>query len=426
MRGRGVKINRNYNRPFFSKRQRSTTESARVLFFFGLMIGGFLMFIVTQYERLQVQAMDMVGLAPPPTPFASDYATDGYNAFMIGDVDEAARLFERAVALQPENIDYVYEYGRMLIEAGREPDSIPIADQAISIAPNDPRGYALKARALMFDDPATAIQTAINGNEVDPNFAPLHAAMGVAYFNLQRWREAIAEGELAVQLDPNDAFSHRMLWLVRTYVGDYQGAIDTLQRAIDLQPSLVSPYFELAFLYKLDQVGQDTMAVATYNRILEMDPENAQAYLRLCETYANVANADFRVAQPFCDRALDIDPNYGSAYRETGRMQYNRRNYEGSIESFERCAALGAEDIECWYLRGLAHYWLAQCEDAWDILQEAQVRAQTNNEGEGVMNAIEIGLFNVTQNCEGYQNQSVPSPPPPTPIPPTPIGGSIG
>lgn len=426
MRGRGVKINRNNTRPFFSKRQRGTAESARIVFFFGLLIGGFLMFVVTQYDRLQVGAMDLVGLAPDPTPYASDYATQGYSALMAGDMDAAARLFDRAVDLQPQNIDYLYEYGRVLIESDREAEAISVADQAMQAAPNDPRGYALKARALMFDDPAQAIQVAINGNDVDPNFAPLHAAMGVAYFNLQRWREAIAEGELAIQLDPNDAFSHRMLWLVRTYVGDYQGAIDTLQNAINLQPNFVAPYFELAFLYKLDQVGQSTMAVATYNRILEMDPDNAQAYLRLCETYAGVNNADFRLAQPFCDQALDIDPTYGSAYRETGRMQYNRRNYEGSIESFEQCVALGSDDIECWYLRGLAHYWLAQCEDAWNVLQEAQIMARDNNEGQGVIDAIDIGLFNVTQNCEGYENVPLPEPPPPTAIPPTPIGGSIG
>lgn len=426
MRGRGVKINRDYNRPFFSKQQRSTGESARLLFLIGLLMGGFLMFVVTQYDRLQVQAMSVIGIAAEPTPFASEYATQGYDAFMAGEVEEAAELFEQAVELQPQNVDYLYEYGRMLIEADRVQEAIPVADQAMQVAPDDVRGYALKARALMFSDPAQAIQVAINGNEVDPNFAPLHAAMGVAYYNLQRWREAIQEGERAIELDPYDAFSHRMLWLVRSYVGDYQGAIDTLQRAIDLQPNLVAPYFELAFLYKLDQVGQDTMAVATYNRILEMDPDNARAYLRLCETYAGVDNAEFRIAQPYCDEALRIDPEFGSAYRETGRMQYNRRNYEGSIESFEQCVALGAEDIECWYLRGLAHYWLAQCEDAWNVLQEAQVRARANNEGQGVLAAIETGLFNVTQNCEGYQNVPIPEPPTPTPIPPTPIGGNIG
>lgn len=401
-------------------------QSARTVFLFGLLVGGLLMFVVTQLDRLQLQAMDALGVAPEPTPFASEYATRGYDLFMAGDVEGAVREFERAAALQPGNIAYLYEYGRMLIEAGQEADAIPVAEQAMQVAPNDARGYALMARALMFDDPAQAIQFAINGSDVDPGFAPLHAAMGVAYYNLQRWREAIVEGERAIELDPYDAFSHRMLWLVRSYVGDYQGAIDTLEQAIALQPNLVSPYFELAFLYKLDQVGRPEMAVAIYNEILDMDPENPRAYLRLCETYAGVDQADFRIAQPFCDRALEIDPTYGSAYRETGRMQYNRRNYEGAIESFEQCAALGSEDIECWYLRGLAHYWLAQCQEAWDVLQEAQVRARDANEGQGVLNAIEVGLFNVTQNCEGFENMPIPEPPPPTPIPPTPIGGSIG
>jgi tetratricopeptide (TPR) repeat protein len=102
-----------------------------------------------------------------------------------------------------------------------------------------------------------------------------------------------------------------------------------------------------------------------------------------------------------------------------GQLQYNRRNYESAIDSFNNCVAYGSNEIECYYIRGLAHYFLGQCDEAWVILQDSLNYAVQDP----IINAINIGLYNVTQRCAGYENQSLPTPIPPTPIPPTPIGG---
>jgi tetratricopeptide (TPR) repeat protein len=186
---------------------------------------------------------------------------------------------------------------------------------------------------------------------------------------------------------------------------------------------LTTPYFYLAALYGLPQVNQPEMAIATYEHIISLDPTNAKAYLRICETYARVDEADFQKAQEYCDDAIEIDSNYASAYRQRGQMQYNRRNYEGSIESFQECVDLGSDEIECWYLRGLAHFWLGECDQAWDVLQEAQIMAAEQGIAQSVVDNIEAGLYNITQKCTGYANQPTPTPAPPTPVPLTPIGG---
>ncbi|MEL7434932.1 MAG: hypothetical protein AAFN11_13385, partial [Chloroflexota bacterium] len=151
---------------------------------------------------------------------------------------------------------------------------------------------------------------------------------------------------------------------------------------------------------------------------------------------------------------------YTSAHRMRGQLRYSRRNYEGAIESFQMCYLLYAEEqlgidiidpievetqpniditsieeqvdpstldlagleIECIYVRGLAHYFLggANCDLAWRWLNFAlnhsgsQASVETN---------ILQGLTNVTVRCAGYIGRSLPTPIPPTPIPPTPIGG---
>jgi tetratricopeptide (TPR) repeat protein len=158
------------------------------------------------------------------------------------------------------------------------------------------------------------------------------------------------------------------------------------------------------------------MSVAIYNRVLEIDPNNARAYLRLCETYAAVG--EFRDAEPFCDQALEIDPDYADAHRMLGQLRYSRRNYEGAIEEFQTCLDLGSEQIECYYIRGLAHYFLGQCDLAWKWLNDSLARASDPS----IINSINIGLGNIRVRCSGYVDVELPTSIPPTVIPPTPIG----
>ncbi|MFW5748357.1 MAG: tetratricopeptide repeat protein [Chloroflexota bacterium] len=414
-------INRNYSRPFFSSRRRSGI-GARGLFVIGLVLGGIVVFFLMNFSQIQLRTLDAFGMAPTPTPFASDQATRSLQMFATGNLEGALVMMADAVDQRPNNIDYLYEYGMMLYEAERFDEALQIAERAIAAAPEDPRGYALKARGLMWSDPPAAIQVAIQGTDTNPDFAPLYAAQGIAYTNLGRWQEGLRMGARAIELDPNNLFVQMSYQFPLIYRGDYRRAIEAVETAIALNPNLPGLYFYLARLYSLPQVGEPEMAIATYERIIEMDPDNAKAYLRLCQVYAGVENARFDIAQPYCDAAIQIDPTYGDAYAQRGQMQYVRRNYEGAIQSFEQCIENGSEQIECWYLRGFSYYRLGECDLAWEITNEARPMAVEQGLGIIVEN-IDNVLDAITQRCPNYEGLTVPTPIPPTPIPPTPIGG---
>jgi len=146
----------------------------------------------------------------------------------------------------------------------------------------------------------------------------------------------------------------------------------------------------------------------------------------LCESYFKIGQND--QAQGYCEDSLEINPQYPQAHRQLGMVKYNRRNYEGAIESFDACVTAGGEEIQCWYLRGLAHYYLGQCDEAWAVLEEA-LRIVSNVEenprpaDDPVVSAIREGLRLTTVSCARYSGRAVPTALPPTPIPPTPIGG---
>lgn len=406
-------VHRNYQKPFFSKRG----NTLRLAYFgvMALLILGIPVLAATQYQPLQLAALDVFGIAPTATPFASQRAEQGQSMFLQGKLTDAEAFYALAVQQQPDNINYLYEYGKLLIELDRNEEAELLGQRMIELAGDDPRGYALAANALVWSDPARAIPYATSGVELGVPFAPLNSALAVAYTNIGRYQEALQRGDLAIRQDPMDASVRRAYAYPLTYVGRYTDAIQQLEQAIAINPNIPAPYFELASLYR--RLDDEEMAVAIFDRLIELDPTNAKAYLRKCETLAAVGL--FRRAEPFCETALQLDPQYADAYRMLGQLRYSLRNYESAIESFNTCVSLGSEAIECYYIRGLAHYFLGQCDDAWRVLNESLARGPA----QPIIDAIKIGLSNVTVNCAAYRGQQLPTPIPPTLIPLTPIGG---
>ncbi|MBI1257290.1 MAG: tetratricopeptide repeat protein [Chloroflexi bacterium] len=435
-----MQIKRDYSQPFFSDRRRRRGLWRWLLLYIVLVLG-FLFFVDSNFSTLQLLALDAVGQAPPPTPFASELANEGVDKLSMGDLAGARDLLRRAVMQQPNNIDYLYSYGRDLIELGVDdnsiyPEAIQIGEQAIQANPNDPRGYAIKARAMDLNgDSANAVPVGQAGLQTDRNFAPLYTALSSAFRDIDRYDVSLQYAEQAIQLDPNDPDAHRVYALALIWVGRRDEALDQLQQAVGLNPNLASPYFELASMYRTMAIqdangGQSDyeMAIATYEKILAMQPNNAKAYLRLCQTYTELG--DHRRGQGYCEDALAINDQYAEAWRSLGQTQYPQRNYEGAIESFDKCVALEAnrpqadQEIECFYLRGLSYYYLGECQQAWDILTDSinRVRLTSDDPNNPVLVNSEHGLELITQNCTGFAGRALPTPIPPTAIPPTPIG----
>lgn len=416
-------IRRDYTRSYYDKRRHSSPLMILIL---GMMIGGILVITSLQFSTLQAEALKMVGMAPAPTAFPGVYANSGAEKFAKGDLKGAKQDLGQAAALAPDNIPYLYEYGRVLIELDEAELAVPVADRIIEIAPNDVRGYALKANALAWSDSGNAVPIAIQGRNIDPNFGAIYVALTLAYTNLSRYELARDSAERGMQLEPNNPEIYRAYAYTMIYLGNSPRAVELLETAIALNPNLTAPYFQLAYEYKSPRMNQPKMAAAIYEHLINISvsvEDKAKANLRMCETFNAADKVDFALAEPYCREAINIKPDYGSAYRELGRMRYKRRNYEGAIEAFQTCVALGATDIECWGLRGLAHYWMGQCDLAWEVLNEAAIRARQQGEGQGTIDDIDTGLYNVTQKCDGYRNIPTPTAVLPTAIPPTPIGG---
>ncbi len=342
----------------------------------------------------------------------------------------SVEFYGEAATLEPANMDIQFEYIRNLIYlsySGRgyafnARDALRVAENSIDIAPNDARARTAYALALLANDRYDeAALAALTASEIAPTWAEPRAYLSFAYYNLDRHESAQEQAAIAVELDSNSVDARRALALSLGYIGNYSETIRQLETAIQIHPQLAAVYFELALYYRY--LENFEAAIQAFDRVLANDPRNVRAWTRKCETY-NQMRED-ALAEEACKQAIDLDPSFPEAYRQLGMIQYQRRNFEGSISSLTTCIdlmnaqniALEDQEIQCYYVQGLAHYYMGDCPSGMPLLQQA---FEMNPE-ESIASLILEGMQLCAAADDTFSETDIPTIPLPTEVPEAPI-----
>jgi len=424
-----MNIKRDYSKPLFGK-QAEKRSYGRLFFVFGVLIGGLLVFVSANFTQLQSTALEVAGFGPTPTPLPGDLATVGAEMVALGQFDEAADMFERALALRPENVDYMYAYGDLLVETGDYDAALALADRMLRASPSDPRGYELKARAQVFNGSSNAaISVALAGIDLGQGYrAPLYATLSRAYVAVGNYTDAVDAGVRAVENDPNSVEARLAYANALNFFDLRDEALAELEYAVSIAPNNTGVLFDLAFQYLAR--NRDQEAIDLYDRILALQPRNARANLWLCRSYKKIGQFDR--AMGYCTDSVAYNDTSASAHYELGTLHYRDYNFAGSLDAFGRCMELNPDSLECTYRTGLSYYYVAidpltgaqmqsdYCDAAWDTLQNALVMAQARFGEENTIDTIRTGLVAVGADCPGYGSdaiQLVPIEPEATPEP---------
>jgi len=404
---------------FRRKKRLSRRVIAWVIVYLVVLVPTAYVYVFRDYYGPQIMAY--IGPTPVPTPSAPQCAGMAYDAYMEGDLETAIAHYREASALDPANIDYLFELARLLILTENTEEGLAVADQIILIAPESPQGYAIKAMALdWMGQPDEAVVTALRALEIDPTYAPTHAYLAEAYIDLGRWTQAREEAELAVQLDPFSVDARRNYAYVLENTGYYQSAVQQYLQALALNPNLLYLWYGLARNYR--GAGMIDESVRTYQEIMLRTPDDPQVYTELGRTYFEVrddAAAQDNLEQAVAlvrrenEAALEADPNadppiYVPAWTRLGMVYFTRRNYEDAIAIFEEIIAWSethntSAPLEAYYVTGAAYFYLDECERAVPLLFRALELNEDGANDPGVTNNALRGLV----LCRDYADHPV-------------------
>lgn len=422
-------IRRDRSALYFGKR--SPRRRIRWIFGAWFVSMGLVMAAIWQWSVVEAQINVVLNGPPSPTPDGFELAKLAEEAYWDGRLTDSIALYAQAAALEPDDMGLQFEYVRNLIYASyegrgftfRAREALNVAEAAVERAPNDARAQAAYAFALVSEGRGDeAVSAALNAVELAPEWAEAHAYLSLAYQQQLRWQAAQQEGQRAVALNPLSVDARRALALSLTYTGDFDIAIQQYEQAIQVHPKLDALYFEVAIYY----IGQENYdaAILAYDRVLQNNRRNVKAWTRKCEAFFR--QREDAKARESCEQAVELDSSFPDAHKQLGMVRYTSRNFEGAVESFDTCIALmeaqnwAMDDrlVECYYINGLANYYLADCAKAMPLFNEALLVNTTELSREFTYTGMNL----CAQSDPSISIQTLPTPAPEPTQAPQPIG----
>ncbi len=137
--------------------------------------------------------------------------------------------------------------------------------------------------------------------------------------------------------DPDLAFAYIFQGVVRSeLMDDRQGAIDSYDRVIQLQPDRANNYYLRGKnRYKLNNKQG---AIADFNRAIQLQPDYINAYLSRGVVRASMGNTKDALAD--YDRAIAIKPDYANSYYHRGIAKSYLGDRKNAIDDLNKAAKL--------------------------------------------------------------------------------------
>lgn len=153
------------------------------------------------------------------------------------DLEEARRVLEKALELDPKNAVAIHDIGAIHFSKGEFEEALPRFQEAVRLNPTEP--------------------------------AP-REHLGMTYMQLKRYEDAAREMETAVALEPEKAGIRLGYGLALMDSGDRVGALEQFQKSIQLDPNLTPAYYQAASI--LAGMGRLDEAAATLRQMFTKDP----------------------------------------------------------------------------------------------------------------------------------------------------------
>jgi TolB-like protein/class 3 adenylate cyclase len=225
-----------------------------------------------------------------PSPNSMDFYFRGMSAYNKGhtpdNLAEARKLFERALALDPGNVDAIVGAARThSASAGHHLSD----DRAVEMAAAE----ALAVKAL----------------SIAPENALAHLCLGVVQMFTNRATQGISELERALAIDRNLAAAHAYIGMAQNFVGRGEGTASHIEDALRLSPRDTAVYLWRCFNGSVKVfLAKNEEAIGELRRAIEANRNFAAAHFYRAVALAELGRLD--EARLEAREGLSIDPAF--------------------------------------------------------------------------------------------------------------------
>jgi tetratricopeptide (TPR) repeat protein len=201
-------------------------------------------------------------------------------------------------------VELLLERGRLYSAAAKRDQAIASFDAAHRLAPEnkavaEARTHEYRLRGINeavwaggdYKQAVADLTLVLQENPNDEGGA--YSARAAAWFNLEKYAEAIPDYDAAIRLEPlmvDHSYSFR--GLAKLYAGDEDGALADLNRAIELRPTFDRWFFNRACYWM--RLGRYQSALADLETAAALDKTDVRHWTWITWIYAACADAALR------------------------------------------------------------------------------------------------------------------------------------
>jgi protein O-GlcNAc transferase len=255
---------------------------------------------------------------------------------LAGQLGEAARCYQRALALAPHFAEAHDALGTVLQALGRPADAEAAYRNAIRFRPQFAAAHHNLGGVLRDQGRAReALDSYRAAIDIQPNLVESHMDLGCLLHERREFAAAAAEYQEALRLRPDYVAALTNFGFLAQTQMQLDQAISLFGRVAQLTPDSAVAHFNLANVYLIKQMRQQ--AIVEYQHTLRLQPMHAGAYHNLAVLFNELRQPD--PAVDACEKGLALDPksaslceNLAFALHTQGRGEEAIGWYRKSIE----------------------------------------------------------------------------------------------
>ncbi|MCC5608565.1 tetratricopeptide repeat protein [Nostoc sp. CHAB 5834] len=172
---------------------------------------------------------------------------------------------------------------------------------------------------------------------------------GVNKYETGNYEGAVEDFNQAIELDPKNALAYNKRGDAYYRLGDYEQAQADSSQAISLNPQDANAYFDRGFA--LSELGKYKEAIADYTQAIKLNSQDTYAYYG--RGLARTQLKDNKGAIGDFNKAIALKPQYTEAYLQRGILRRRLKQRPEAIQDFDTVIKINPSDAKAYYQRGL-------------------------------------------------------------------------
>ena len=362
---------------FLFHRESASSNPYRVFAIVAIILAG--LFLLRGYGSGEVK--EVLHPTPTPTRTTNSFSFEGQTHFQAGDLNKAIAAYKAALETNPKDAELWLELARIqtyssnLLTSNDErlarlKEALVSANKAVEVGPDNSSAHAVRAFVLDWNASLTeqdkdrqallvqAEQAVTLARGLDKNNV-LALAYAAEILN-DEGKADLAQSAMdeAKALNPNLMDVQRVRASLLERLGDYKGAIDAYNRAIEISPNLTFLYINVGVIYRYLGMTAKTSEIqkAYYAQALDvfakavelnkqLNIDDPTPYVAIGKVYTQMG--EFFIASRNAKKALQLNSTSPDLYGQLGMVYFKARNYETSIPALQ-CVVEGCgPEISC-------------------------------------------------------------------------------